>query len=211
MTTIIIEGLDRLGKSTLIQGIKNKLGYHLQFHRQKPEFLECLRDSASEYMEDCSDAEIKKEALFRYQLDCFRQDMNLITHSQYLGPQSNEKFNIIFDRSWIGEAVYSHMYRGYNGDYVFELEEDFNLHNTNSILILLTEDFAHSRHFVDDGESFDISKREHEQTLFIEAFHKSIVPHKLMINVTDVKSGGFRDKNEILQTVLDAVEKIESR
>ena len=30
-------------------------------------------------------------------------------------------------------------------------------------LILLTEDFSVSKHFVDDGESFDITKREKEQ------------------------------------------------
>lgn len=211
MTTIIIEGLDRLGKSTLIQGIKDKVGYHLQFHRQKPELLQCYRNLAAEYMVLAYENDLKSEALFQYQKNCFSQDMNLIAHAESIGTGSGQgKFRIIFDRSWIGEAVYAPMYRGYNGDYVFELEENFNIQNTNSILVLLTEDFAHSKHFVDDGESFDITKREQEQNIFIEAFRKSKIPHKLLINVTDSKSGGFRDKNDILQAVLDVLAKIES-
>lgn len=198
MTTYIIEGLDRLGKSTLINGIKDRLGYHLHLHRQKPEWLDL-------YCPPIIDPqECKKQALKKYQVECFKQDMNLIANSHYLGKQSNQNFNIIFDRSWIGEAVYAPLYRGYNGDYVFDLETQFNLASVSGLkLILLTEDFAHSKHFVDDGESFDITKREQEQQLFIDAFNKSNIKDKKIICVTDAVTGQFKSKSEILNQALE--------
>ena len=40
MKSIIFEGVDRLGKDTLIQGVKNRLGYFQTIHYQKPELLD---------------------------------------------------------------------------------------------------------------------------------------------------------------------------
>lgn len=204
MTTFIIEGLDRLGKSTLIKGIQNELGYHMQFHRQKPELLDIyLEDEYHSYNSITVNEDRKRSALHTYQIKCFVQDMNLIVHADSIGVGSGQnKFGIIFDRSWIGEAVYASLYRGYNGDYVFDLEQHFNIAKSNAILILLTEDFAKSNHFDDDGESFDITKREQEQEAFIKAFNRSRIPNKKMICVTDPETGGFRNAHDILQEVL---------
>jgi hypothetical protein len=177
----IICGLDRLGKSTLINSIKNAKGFFTVIHRQKPEELQYYGN----------------DALLKYQLACFNSDMRMLLAA--------EEYNIpiIFDRAWLGEAVYSGLYRNYNGNYVFDLELSNNIDRlTNTRLILLTEDFAHSKHFVDDGESFDITKREQEQQLFIDAFNKSTIANKKIICVTDPVTGQFRNKEDILKEAL---------
>lgn len=187
-----IEGLDRLGKSTLIEGIQQKLGFFQVIHFGKPKRLDCYRgslipDNVVTY------AEVVSPPMFNYQQACFRNSMKL----------SQAGARIIFDRWHLGEYVYSPMYRGYSGEYVFDLEQRFELDQTNFVrLILLTEDFSCSQHFVSDGDSFDDSKREAEQKMFIEAFDKSIIRDKRIICVTDPATGLFRDPADILAGAL---------
>ena len=172
----IIEGLDRLGKSTLIEGIQNHLGYHEIIHYQKPKKLGFYGGS-----------------LYEYQRASFRTMFQLL----------DSHANIILDRAHLGEMVYAPIYRGYSGDYVLDLERVHRADKmVNVRLILLTEDFSTSKHFVDDGLSFDVSKREQEQNLFKEAFNKSIFSDKKIICVTDKVTGEFRSKEDILQEAL---------
>lgn len=204
MTVYIIEGLDRLGKSTLIDGIKNKLGFHLQFHRQKPEFLSFYDPGLSKATSFEEAGKLKGRALYEYQRACFSADMQLINASSYCDKNGNVQIPIIFDRSWLGEYVYAPMYRGYPGDYVFDLEIEHDIGERDDVvLILLVEDFKISKHFLDDGLSFDISKRQVEQELFIEAFCKSKIKRKIAISVTDLTTGSFKEKDQILAAALN--------
>lgn len=184
-----IEGLDRLGKSTLIEGILNKLGHYEVIHFSKPKILEAYAHSAP-----VRGVPEGKEQAFHYQSQSFRNSMLL----------AKSGARIIFDRWHIGEAVYSPMYRGYNGDYVFDYELNHGIqHNSNIRLILLVEDFATARHFVDDGESLGpIEKREQEQKLFFDAMCKSNIMDKRIITVTNPLTGGFRPKEDILAEAL---------
>ena len=177
-SSYIIEGIDFLGKSTLIKGLRNKLGYFEVIHYQKPELL------------DFYDGENKSDRLRNYQRDSFNGMFNLL--------KSNA--NIIFDRGHLGESVYSPIYRNYDGGYVFDLELGHGVHLLDHVkLILLVEDFSVSRHFVDDGESFDITKRRQEQDLFIDAFNRSRITNKKIINVTNQMTGFFMPKEWILE------------
>ncbi|WP_407305333.1 hypothetical protein [Acinetobacter sp.] len=182
-----VEGLDRLGKSTLIEGIKQKLGFFQVIHFGKPERLDAYKGSV---------ASIPAEAdpqLYNYQAVGFRNSMKL----------SQSGARIIFDRWHLGEAVYAPLYRKYDGDYVFDMEIRFNLDQTNMVrLILLVEDFDVSRHFISDGDSFDDTKRQEEQSLFIEAFNKSHVRDKRIVCVTDRQTGLFRSTESILKDAL---------
>ena len=175
-----IEGLDRLGKSTLIEGIRNKLGYYEVIHFSKPQTLDVYNHSQDHV------------PAYLYQQESFRNSMLL----------ARSGARIIFDRWHLGEAVYSNIYRGYNGDYVFGIETMFAMDECfNTRLILLVEDFDRSLHFKSDGDSFDDSKRMEEQALFINAFNKSIIPDKKMICVT-AKNGNFRPREDILAEAL---------
>ena len=186
-----IEGLDRLGKSTLIEGILQKLGYFQVIHFGKPERLDAYRGSIipSEVDHDPN----ADPQLYNFQAVGFRNSMKL----------SQSGARIILDRWHLGEAVYAPLYRKYNGDYVFDMEIRYKLDQTNMVrLILLTEDFDISRHFITDGDSFDDTKRQEEQRLFIEAFTKSNIRDKRAICVTDPHTGLFRSPESILKEAL---------
>lgn len=175
MKSYIIEGLDRLGKSTLIEGILHKEGYHQVIHYAKPQLLECYKLDA--------------RPLKRYQLETFKSMLYLL----------DSKAPLILDRAHLGEYVYAPMYRKYDAEYIFQLEKYHRAQDMEHVqLILLTEDFSKSKHFVDDGLSLGSEdKRETEQQLFIEAFNKSTFKNKKMICVT-AEDGSFRSKEEIL-------------
>ena len=181
----IIEGLDRLGKSTLIENIQRELGFHQTVHMSKPRKLPF-------YERQCQippKLAPNNEALFMYQRDSFITMFNLMRSDAHL----------IFDRAHLGEAVYAPLYRGYPGDYVFNLERAMKVDEIPEVrLILLTEDFVNSKHFVDDGESFDISKRAEEQEMFRTAFDRSLFADKKVICVTDKTTGQFRSQYDIL-------------
>lgn len=183
----VIEGIDRLGKSALTEGLQQKLGFFQAIHLTKPRLLNAYEGSI---------ANIPKHAdprLFNHQQACYRNSMKLT--------QSGAR--IIFDRLHLSEAVYAPMYRGYDGDYVFDMERRFDLDQTNFVrMILLTEDFSCSQHFESDGDSFDDSKREAEQNAFLAAFHKSSIRDKRIVCVTDPATGLFRSREDILAEVI---------
>lgn len=188
----IIEGLDRLGKSTLIEGIQQVEGFHTVIHYAKPKLLDFyVKQAQAEPDEDMKTVET---ANFMYQHDGFVSMFELL----------DSEVPLIFDRGHLGEAVYAPMYRNYNGDYVFNMEISFSCEKrTDVCLILLVEDFATSKHFVDDGQSLGTAdKRQAEQDKFLTAFHRSIFPNKKVICVTDPITGAFRSKDEILKEAL---------
>ena len=176
----LLEGIDRLGKSTLVTGIQQERGFHFNVHFSKPLRLACYNQSPVEY-----------------QRQSFAALMPLL--------QDSVQVPFIFDRAHLGEYVYGPMYRQTSGGYVFDLELQHRLYEMNDVrLILLTEDFSISRHFVDDGLSLgSIENREREQELFIEAFERSHIKHKRMICVTDQALGGFRPSRQILLEALE--------
>lgn len=190
----LIEGLDRLGKDTLINGILNKRGYHQVIHYSKPLELDCYIPCPT----GMTATEIRSEALREYQVRSFRTMFQLLRDAQYA--------HLILNRAHLGECVYAPLYRQYSGDYVFDLERQFKMNEVrNARLILLWEDFQIARHFVDDGESLGaVEKRETEQNLFFDAFEESIMPDKRKVCVTDQATGGFRRKEDILAEVLES-------
>jgi hypothetical protein len=174
VTSFVIDGIDRLGKNTLIDGIRDELGYFEMIHFQKPQVLRAYADSAA--------------PLITYQYESFKNG--------FLALQSGARF--IFNRSWIGEAVYGPLYRSTNASWIWNLEQEMGARFLPVRLILLTEDFEKSTHFVDDGLSFDPSARQSEQARFIHAFGKSEIQDKRLICVTDPVTGGWRRREDIL-------------
>lgn len=96
------------------------------------------------------------------------------------------------------------MYRQYSGDYIFDLEREFVVDKLlGTRLILLTEDFERSTHFLDDGQSLGgADQRKSEQKSFLEAFALSIFADKRVVSITEPSSGAFRQPDEIVQEVL---------
>jgi thymidylate kinase len=187
INAILVEGLDRLGKSTLVESIQQELGYFQVIHFGKPQHLKFYEQK------DNNGFVSTGESAYLYQHASFDNMFRIL----------NSTARVIFDRAHLGECVYSPIYRNYSGDYVYDLECYHGMdHNDSTKLILLVENMSISEHFVDDGLSFDITKRQQEQDLFEEAFHKSIIKNKQIICVTDPATGKFRSKEDILKEAL---------
>lgn len=174
---IIICGIDKTGKDTLIKNLQNKLGYYPVIHHNKPQQLTCYSGDRT---------------LELYQLTCFSNMFRIL---------KSPNINIMMNRAHLGEFVYAQRYRNYSGDYVFELEKKHEINNYGDVfLILLT--CSDTSIMVDDGESHDFSKKDEEQLDFIAAYDKSIIMHKLMLNVYDQKTQTYKSQEQIMDHVL---------
>jgi len=197
LRSIIIESVDRLGKDTLIKALLDKLGFMQVVHYQKPmllsKYVEAAKHSAT--MTYKSEDDLKSDALKAYQFSSFE------TMFKMLG--SDGKF--ILNRAHLGEMVYAHRYRGYDGAYIYFLEESWCPLDEVLLILLHTSDFSF---IADDGESFNFDQKEEEQLDFVRAFERSKIKHKLMIDVS--AAGDFVPKNIISNGVVQAFMTIQS-
>lgn len=99
----------------------------------------------------------------------------------------NDIYDVILDRSWLGEAVYGPLYRDVSGDYVFDYENDiFSKHDLESIFLITIVDDPQRAIDRDDGESFttDYAIKQQEIQLFKEAHASSTIKNKLLIDIS---------------------------
>lgn len=187
----LIDGIDRLGKDSLISSIQNALGYNLVMHYSKPLSLEYYK---TRILPEANGVFQKNAELREYQAASFSAMFQLL---------NNSKTPVICNRTHLGENIYAPLYREYSGDYVFDLENWFSMDmNVETRLILLTENFDISTHFIDDGLSLgSIDNRIKEQQMFIDAFNESLIPDKRIICVTS-STGAFKTKAEVLAEAL---------
>lgn len=199
--SIIIEGVDRLGKDTLIKNLLNQLGYFQVVHYQKPELLHKYQADMLERMPNAPPETHKQGALRAYQQESFKNMFSMLA--------SPGRF--ILNRAHLGEMVYAPRYRKYDGSYVLDLEENDSLVgdalDTTLLILLHTSSFAFIR---DDGESFDFDAKEAEQLDFTRAFERSLFRHKLMVDVHDGR-GDFVPSSVISSGVIHAYERIQQQ
>lgn len=188
MTTpsiFIIEGIDNTGKGTLVDTIQDHLGFHQIIKFDKPKKLSYYNDDAREY-----------------QMESFKNAFSML--EGFLSGRKVPK--LIFDRFHLGELVYSPFYRGYSGDYVFDLERKLMasafkkaLASVHIRLILLLANTPEN--LPDDGKSFDRDKAAIEQKIFLDGFHRSAFGNKRLIAVQN-SLGEFCDPNEIAEEAI---------
>jgi thymidylate kinase len=160
---IIIEGTDNTGKDTQQNLIIEKLN-ELVFHK--------VHYSSLPFKDDTDKHTAYSKQMYT---DMFRMMMEL----------KDKGINVIFNRSHLGETVYSPLYRGYSGDYVFDIEKQYvNALRENLYLITLTND-AHIIMDRDDGKSFYTNEEEVKAEIdgFNRAHRLSKIKNKLMINI----------------------------
>ena len=155
--TLLIEGCDNVGKGTQIEYIKKYVEekYNCPVHYMHYSNIKGAKDVRA-----------VSEELYKQMFEIVGKDYGNCL--------------IICDRSHIGEAVYSPIYRGYDGDYVFKLEKAANLY-TEVGLLVFTET-AENLIKRDDGLSFsiDVDKKNDEIARFKAAYDKSILRKKLI-------------------------------
>lgn len=164
MPSIIIEGPDAVGKSTLISETKK----YIETSYHQPVFIiHC------ENFKNITDLIEYKEFSKNFYKSCFE----LMNHT-------DGKF-LIFDRCHLGEYVYSPMYRHYDGSYIFELENKI-LYPKTVVEFLIDADpekIIEIDKLRNDGKSFtlDIKKKNEEIKRFKKAFEQSSILNKKII------------------------------
>ena len=159
---IIIEGPDNTGKDTQIKEIIKNFSN------------ECFH-------------------MFHYFNLPFKEDKK--KHKDYSIKMYDEMFNImksapnginyIFNRSHLGESVYSPLYRGYLGDYIFDIEKKYTefLRQDLYLITLVTHPSLIMKR--DDGKSSYKNEEEvkGEIDAFVRAHRKSTIKNKLLLDI----------------------------
>jgi len=197
MKHFIIEGGDRLGKSTLIKHIAELYDYDNVSvrHFGKP---------PKKLAED--------EEFLSYQIKCFYKEGYLL---EYIKNLENDIYGyyeniVIWNRSHLGEYVYGQMFRNNVPRNILNslktFEEKFILYNEDTYLILLTADpdFFLKK---EDGNSFskNLIQKTTELKLFKEVFEHSEISNKLIIKVDE--NGEFISEEEIFNKVIELIKK----
>ena len=165
---IIIEGTDNVGKDTQQNLIIERMN-NLVFHK--------LHYSALPFRDD-------KQLHANYSKKMYDDMFKLMMVSK------DKDINLIFNRSHLGETVYSPLYRGYSGDYVFDIEKNYtNTLRENLYLITLVND-PHTILKRDDGKSFYGNEEEVKAEVdgFNRAHRLSSIKNKLHVDVGNMSA-----------------------
>ena len=158
---IFLEGQDRCMKDTLVDHLRKHMKSPLfqVFHEGKPP----------------SDVDQKKWAVEHYSFML----RNAFTHQH--------SSISVYNRSHLGEVVWGSKYRGYDADFIFDLERQYLSYVEDAYLILLT-DSADRLMARDDGKSLTKSTTELDDVRgrFSTAFDKSCIRNKLHVKLEDV-------------------------
>ena len=168
MKLLIVEGLDRCGKDTIIQRLMTDHPHFIRSHFGYPKGN--TADEKHEYQVYSFGIEFSMQRIIRtaYGSNYFQDGL------------------YVWNRSHIGECVYGPMYREKDPEWVFDTEESYFAEDDEVYLLYLYADveFLLKR---DDGNSFttDIEKKKNEARLFEAAVDKSIIKNKMKIKVND--------------------------
>ena len=153
----VIEGLDRCGKTTFIDILRSRIKNPniLVIHSGKPP----------------KDIDAADWTLKYYN--------SLITKSMELAKSG---YDIILDRSWLGESVYGPLYR--NIDIGLPKLEHKLLWNENLYRMVVFTDSVNNLLIREDGKSLSssVDMKEKEITGFKNAFDQSVISNKHYIN-----------------------------
>lgn len=178
---LIVEGMDRCGKSTLVEHLRKR-------YFTSPNIL-VHHSSSPPATPNPNSWELKHYA------SLFQTSQMLVDEYSY---------NVIFDRFHLGGAVYGAKYRNAHPNDIYELDSHFLFGYQNAALILLTDD-PEAIAARDDGDSLEKSVDEYQETLsaFVKAYTMSTCLNKLHINVSG--NGGFVNTIPTVTKFLDGL------
>jgi len=166
---IICEGTDNVGKDTQIDLIIKNMSDHV-FHK--------LHYSSLPFKDD-------KDKHTTYSKELYETMFHLMMKSKIVTSKGDLDINLIFNRSHLGESVYSPLYRGYSGDYVFDIEKKYTKTLREDLYLITLVNDPHTILKRDDGKSFYGNEEEVKAEVdgFIRAHRKSTIKNKLLVNV----------------------------
>jgi thymidylate kinase len=166
---IIIEGTDNVGKDTQQDLIIKNMSDHV-FHK--------LHYSSLPFKDD-------KDKHASYSKKLYETMFQLMMKSKLGSSKNDSDINLIFNRSHLGETVYSPLYRGYSGDYVFDIEKKYTKALREDLYLITLVNDPHTILKRDDGKSFYGNEEEVKAEVegFNRAHRKSTIKNKLLVNV----------------------------
>lgn len=181
---LIIEGMDRCGKSTLINSLRKN-------YLTSPKTIVHHSSAPPNIATDKNDWEFEH---YDYLFDLAVR-------------QQDEHWDVVFDRFHLGAVVYGQKYRGADPKAIFSMDNFYmSLDDVDIVTILLTDtpEGIASR---DDGESIEQSLEEFAETKerFIDTFNKSACLNKLHIDITD--NGGIDKTYATVTKYLNTIER----
>jgi thymidylate kinase len=186
MKLIIVEGMDRTGKDTIIQSLYNQ--YHnlgVEFtskHFKKPKNKGFL--GLSEQIKTFNNA--------------FLEDYE----------KRDQPGVIVYNRSYLGECVYGPLYRNINREYfewVWTLDKIYT-DSFDDISLIILDASPEALLKIDDGKGFwkTIENIKNERALFLEIFSKSSIGRKILLPTFD-EMGKRIDKNELFKVIFNFI------
>lgn len=196
MKLIIIEGSDRGGKSTLIEGICKYLKYDnvMIRHFGKPP------------------KGMTPDETLDFQFNCFNNEAQFLHKAMELFDNTNLNYypdTFIWNRSHAGEYVYGQMFRGSRQKIILRrlLNWEFDNLQKSGLDVYLITHTADPEFFLknEDGDSYakTIEDKTKELELFKEIHELSLIKNKLLIKVD--KNGKWRPRKEILTKALNFI------
>tara|TARA_R110000796_G_scaffold251051_1_gene381566 strand:- start:210 stop:821 length:612 start_codon:yes stop_codon:yes gene_type:complete len=166
---IIIEGTDNVGKDTQQDLIIENMSDYV-FHK--------LHYSSLPFKND-------KDKHATYSKKLYETMFQLMMKSKLASKNGDLDINLIFNRSHLGETVYSPLYRGYSGDYVFDIEKKYTKALREDLYLITLVNDPHTILKRDDGKSFYGNEEEVKAEVdgFTRAHRKSTIKNKLLINI----------------------------
>lgn len=179
---LIIEGMDRCGKSTLVEQLRKNYFYNHKIfihHSSSPPKI-------------VPDPNAWEVAHYSAMLD-----------ASYALNYAHD-FDIIFDRFHLGAIVYGKKYRNADPEEIYSIEQ-MHIHSNDEIALVLLTDWTNKIMERDDDDSLESSSTEFDETrmAFEEAFDRSIIPNKLHINISE--NGGFKNTYDTVTNFLNGV------
>ena len=182
----IFEGMDNCLKDTLIQLFRATLSPQTQIlkYNSPPDGV--------------SNIELWQKAHFEDMFDLIKTNLD------------NGSRNLILNRAHLGEYVYSPIYRGYEGDWIFDLEKSFlgssDFYQSQIKLFVFYDSNNYNLHLREDGRSFSSNNNENldkERGRFLQAFQKSMIPNKSIFDLSDYPDASKDEQNRVdVQSIL---------
>jgi len=116
----------------------------------------------------------------------------------------DSSISIIFNRSHLGESIYAPLYRGYSGDFVFDIEANHLPEVRDQVYLITLVNDPKTVLSRDDGKSFyeDEEGIRAEVDGFVRAHRTSKIKNKLLLDVG--KMGPDEVSNIIVDFLSDA-------
>jgi thymidylate kinase len=196
MKIILIEGCDNLGKNVLIEGLCKHFNYDnvMIRHFGKPPEGRSFKD---------------------WQIYAFIEESFVLDRIKLNEKSTHRYFEniVIWNRTHIGELVWSPLYRNVNEEEIKEVLTHFE----NAIF--MNDEFMDSVYLIylyadpeflvnkEDGLSFSskVEQKQNELKLFDQAIEFSSLKNKISIKVNNGKK--FKNKDEILKEVISFISK----